>query len=164
MRHMLQMIIHLVLHVEDDPLGDPGVDIAFENRNHLRGRERHKRQDQEADQQRHVLSHQRLIHDPSRNDAREQAEHGRYQDRHKDQHKLQPVGKQIGQNPPDQSAVYFGHVLFFFVREEAPRPQAACRRWHRITVFLYNAFHDCFFLLFRQYICILCFSFYGIKP
>ena len=136
-RHVLKMVVHLVFHVEDNPLGDPGIDIALENRDHLRGRERHKRQDQQPDQQRHVFPHQRLIHDPPRDDTRQQAEDGRHQDCHKHQHKLKPVRQQIGQNPPDQGAVHLGHVLFLFFGQEAPRSQPARRRCHRIAAFLF---------------------------
>ncbi|MPM81210.1 hypothetical protein SDC9_128262 [bioreactor metagenome] len=44
MRHLLQMRIHLVLHVEYDTLRDIGIDIALQNTDCLRNRQRDQRQ------------------------------------------------------------------------------------------------------------------------
>ena len=145
---MLQMIVHLIFHVEDDPLGDPGIDIALEDRDHLGGRQRDKGQDQQPDQQRHVLSHQRFVHDPPDDDARQQTEHGRNQDRHEHQHKLKPVRQQIGQDSPDQRSVHLGHILFFFFGKEPPRSQTARRVCHRIAAFLVRTVPAIVFLTF----------------
>ena len=94
--HVLEMVVHLVAHVEDDALGDPGVDIALQHADDLRDRQGHKGHQQKLDQQLHVLSDERLVHDASGDDRGQQADGGREQDRHEYKKKLQPIGLEIG--------------------------------------------------------------------
>ena len=124
-RHVLQMVVHLVLHVEDDALTDPGVDIALEHGDHLRRRERDEGENEELDEQRHVLPDEGLVHDLARDDAREQPDHRREQDRDEDEDELQPVGLEIAQNAPDQRAVHLREILFFLLGEKAARSEPA---------------------------------------
>ena len=135
MRHVLQMVVHLVLHIEDDALGNPRVDIALQYGDDLGSRQRDKGHYQQPDQQAHVLPDQRLIYDPPRDDAWQQTEDCRNKNRHKHQQKLRPVWEQVGEDPLHQRAVYDWHVFLFFIRQETARAKPASRRCHTTTPF-----------------------------
>ena len=81
MRHILQMVVHLISHIENNALGDPCIDIGFKNRDRLRNCKSHNRSDQQFDQQRPVFSDQGLINDPSCDDGRKQADNCSRKDR-----------------------------------------------------------------------------------
>ena len=136
MGHVLQMVVHLVFHVKDDPLRDPGVDVALQHRDHLGGRQRDKGQDQQTDQQGHVLPHQGLVDDAAGDDAGQQAQHRRNQDRHENQQELEPVRPEIGQDPPDQGTAEGRQVFLFLFRQEPPGAQTVYGRRHFPTAFL----------------------------
>ena len=136
MRHVLEMVVHLVLHVEDDALGDPGVDIALEHRDHLGGRQRDEGHDEQLHEQAHVLAHERLVDDPSGDDARQQADHGREQDRHEHQQELQRVGLEIAEDPPQQRAGDLRHVLFLFLGQKTAGAEPPPGSGHKQFSFL----------------------------
>ncbi len=117
--HVLEVIVHLVLHIEDDLLGDPGVDVALQHANDLGGGQRQRGEDQQLDQQGHVPAHQRLVHDAAGDDAGQQAHHRREENGDEHHEKLEPVGLQIGQDPLDQRTGHLGPVLLLLVRQEA---------------------------------------------
>ena len=75
MGHVLQMVVHLVFHVEDNALGNPGVNITLQHRDDLGSRQRNKSRQQQAHQQRQILSHQRLVHNFPGDDAGQQPQH-----------------------------------------------------------------------------------------
>ena len=91
MRHVLQMMIHLVFHVIDDTLGDPGIDIALQDADQLADTQSAEGHDQQADQQCQILTYQRLVYDASSDDGGHQSYGSRQQDGHKHKGKLQPV-------------------------------------------------------------------------
>ena len=66
--HVLQMVVHLVFHVKDDALGDPGVDIALQNADDLRESQGKEGHEQELDEQLHVPTDQGLVHNAARDD------------------------------------------------------------------------------------------------
>ena len=130
---MLQMVVHLVFHVEDDALGDPGVDIALENADDLREGQREEGHEQELHEQLHVPADQRLVHDAARDDRGQQAHGGGQDDGNQHQQKLEPVGPEIGQDAKDQALCHLRHVLFLFLGEELDRPARARSGSHENT-------------------------------
>ena len=133
--HVLQMVVHLVFHVEDDPLGDPGVDVALQHGDDLGGGQSHEGEKQELDQQLHVLAHQRLVHNAPGDDAGQQAQDRREQDRHEDQQELRPVGLEVGEDTQQQIPGYGGQIFLFLVRQKSAGPEPARGRRHGITTF-----------------------------
>ena len=125
MRHVLQMVVHLVFHVEDDALGDPGVDVALKHADDLREGQREEGHEQELHKQLHVPADQRLVHDAARDDRGQQAHGGGQDDGNKHQQKLEPVGPEIGQDAQQKLLCHLRHALFFLFGEELDRPARA---------------------------------------
>ena len=61
MRHILQMPVHLVSHIEYDALRDPRIDVVLEHTDKLAHRKRCKSHQQKLDEKLHVLADQRLV-------------------------------------------------------------------------------------------------------
>ena len=82
MRHVLKMIKHLVLHIEDDPLRNPGVYVVFEDTDDLRNGKRCKC---EKDQLNQVLQRRAVrpecIDDFTSNDRRVKTDDRREQNK-----------------------------------------------------------------------------------
>ena len=112
------MCIHLILHVENDALGDVGVDVALQHEYRLRDRERDQRQQQQLNQQLHVFANQRLIDDSPGDDRRKQPDHRADEYRKKHKHKLHAIGLEIRQNTHQKRFCHLWAILFFFLSEK----------------------------------------------
>ena len=95
MGHMLEMVVHLIFHVEDYLLGYPGVYVAFQHSDNLGCRKGHKGHQKKPDEKLHIPPHQRLVHDAPGYDGRQKPHRGREQYRRKHQQKLEPIGFKI---------------------------------------------------------------------
>ena len=128
MRHVLQMLVHLVAHVKNDALRDPRVDVVLEHTDQLAHGQRRERGKQELYKELHVPADQRLVHDTAGYDRRKESDGRRqqYRDEHEDE--LQPVRFQITHYPGDQFPRHLRHILFFFLCEEVHRAHAARSR------------------------------------
>ena len=128
MRHVLQMPVHLVSHVENDALRDPRVDVVLEHTHKLAHCQRGERHKQELYEELHVFADERLIDDAAGDDGRQQSycRRQQYRDEHEDE--LQPVRLQIAQYPYQQRLRHLRHILFFFLSEEVHRANAARSR------------------------------------
>ena len=71
MRHILQMLIHLIAHVKYDALRDPRVDVVLEHTHQLAHCQSGKCHKQELNEELHVFAHESLIDDASGDDRRE---------------------------------------------------------------------------------------------
>ena len=133
--HVLQMVVHLVLHVEDDALGDPGVDVALQHADDLRERQREEGHEQELDEQRHVPPHKRLVHDAPGDDRGQQADRGREDDRDQHQQQLEPVGLEVREDAQQQVLCDLRHALLFLFGEKFDRPSGAGSARHMHSPF-----------------------------
>ena len=128
MRHVLEMLIHLVAHVEDDLLGYPRVYVVLKHSYKLaHGKSRERRQKQ-LDKKIHVLADQGFVHDAPRYDRRQKPHSGRKQYRDEHENELQPVWLQVTQDPHEQFSSHFRLVLLLFLSQEAHRPHST-RSW-----------------------------------
>jgi len=141
-RHVLQMVIHLVFHVEDDALGNPGVYVALQHTDDLGQSQRKEGHEQQPDQKLHVLAHQRLIHHAPGDDGGQQPDSGGEDDCGQHQQKLQPVGLEVGEDPPQQLLRHLRHALFFFLGQKFDRPAGAGSACHGTHLF-HTLFHYC---------------------
>ena len=121
MRHVLEMFIHLIAHVEDYLLGYPRIDVVLKHTDQLAYSERSKSHKEQPDKQLHVLSYKCLINDTAGYDRRQQSHSCRQQYRDEYEDELQPVRLEIAQYPDKQRLRHFGHVLFFLIGEESHR-------------------------------------------
>ena len=117
---MLEMVEHLVLHIKNDALGNPGIDITLQNTDHLRYGEGGKSEENQLNQitERSAVRTE-SIYNSAGDDGRIQADNGREQNCHEDKKKLQPVGSQIAENTADQIPGDFGHIGLFVFREKS---------------------------------------------
>ena len=122
MRHVLQVQVHLVAHVEYDALANPRADVAFEHADDLTGAQRDERKQQELDEQRKLSSAERLVYDAAGQNAWEKANDARRGERDEHEQKLQPVGGEVTPDALEQRGRDHRHMLFFFLRQEASRP------------------------------------------
>ena len=133
MGHVLQMVVHLVLHIEDDALGDPGVDITLQDADDLGAGQGDEGQDQELDEQRKIFADQGFVHDLAGDDAGQQAKHSREQNCRKNKNELKPVGLQVGQDSFQQCTADLRHIFLFLIRQETAGPHAPSGSGHRIA-------------------------------
>ena len=75
MRHALQVLVHLVLHVEDDAHRDPRVDVVLEHTHQLAGQHGGKRREKQADEQAEVVAYEGGVNDAAGDDRRQEANH-----------------------------------------------------------------------------------------
>ena len=120
MGHMLEMVEHLVLHIKNDALGNPGIDITLQNTDHLRYGEGGKSEENQLNQitERSAVRTE-CIHDSAGDDGRIQTDNSGEQNCGKDEQKLQPVGGKIAENTADQIPGDFGHIGLFVFREKS---------------------------------------------
>ena len=69
MKYILNRQIHLVLHVVDDALADPRVDVVLQHAHQLAREHGAKGGKQQPDQQGQVIAYQGLVDDASRDDG-----------------------------------------------------------------------------------------------
>ncbi len=90
-RHMLQMVVHLVAHVIDDVLRYPSVDVVLEHADELTGHHSRQSDEQQLNEVAQILANKRLINDHSRDDRWHEADHRGNYDCHEHEHELQPI-------------------------------------------------------------------------
>lgn len=94
---MLEMVVHLVFHVEDNTLGYPRVYITFQHAYDLGGGEGHKGHDKKLYKKLHIPPHQRLVHYAPGDYRGEKTYPGGEQNGDEDEEKLKGIGLEIGE-------------------------------------------------------------------
>ena len=115
------MAVHLIFHIENDALGDPGIDVTFNNRDHLRCSKRNESSDQKLDQKTEVIAEERFIDDLSRDDRRQKSDNGRKEDREDHEGELKLIGLHVGGDTLQELLIDLRFILLLFFRQETAR-------------------------------------------
>ena len=95
MGHILQMLVHLVLHIEDYALRYPRIYVAFKHTDNPADSESAEGEDKQPYKQRHIFAYKRMIDDFTCDNRRKQSNRCRQQNRSENKYKLHPVGLKI---------------------------------------------------------------------
>ena len=139
--HLLEVPVHAAAHVIGDMLGDPVVQVGFQDPDQVGPQRDGQGQEDQGDQGLHVPADQALVNDPARQDRGKEGQGGGYKDQEDHQSHLLPVGPEIGQDPEDQFLRHFGlGRLFFFCQIPASHGAAVSSWCHCLPSFFAERF------------------------